>query len=101
MADDAALQLFRSNVNCAAVLEGMVGGLRLDVRESTRRALKYRRGKGEVLIVTFGCASLDAAEPHLSAEHRALGLFTLEEIAALPMPEGYRRSIRNWALPAR
>jgi hypothetical protein len=52
MADDVELQLFRSRVNCAAVLEGMVGGWKLDVRESTRRALKYRRGKGEVLIVT-------------------------------------------------
>jgi hypothetical protein len=52
MGDDAELQLFRSSVNCAAVLEGMVGGWKLDVRESTRRALKYRRGKGEVLIVT-------------------------------------------------
>jgi hypothetical protein len=52
MADDAELQLFRSSVNCAAVLEGMVGGWRLDVRESTRRALKYRRGTGEVLILT-------------------------------------------------
>jgi hypothetical protein len=39
-------------VNCAVVLEGMVGGWKLDVRESTRRALKYRRGRGEVLIVT-------------------------------------------------
>ncbi len=52
MADDVELQLFRSSVNCAAILEGMVGGWKLDVRESTRRALKYRRGKGEVLIVT-------------------------------------------------
>ena len=52
MADDAELQLFRSCVDCAAVLEGMVGGWKLDVRERTRRALKYRRGKGEVLIVT-------------------------------------------------
>ena len=52
MADDAELQLFRSSVNCAAILEGMVGGWKLDIRESTRRALKYRRGKGEILIVT-------------------------------------------------
>jgi hypothetical protein len=52
MADDAELQLFRSSVNCAAVLEGMVGGWKLDVRESTRRALKYRRGTGEILIVS-------------------------------------------------
>ena len=52
MADDVELQLFRNSVNCAAILEGMVGGWKLDVRESTRRALKYRRDKGEVLIVT-------------------------------------------------
>jgi Toprim-like/Protein of unknown function (DUF3991) len=52
MVDDAELQLFRSSVNCAAVLEGMVDGWKLDVRESTRRALKYRRGKGKILIVS-------------------------------------------------
>ena len=38
MADDAELQLFRSSVNCAAVLEGMVGGWRLDVRARARAA---------------------------------------------------------------
>ena len=54
-------------------------------------------GAGEVLIVTWGCAPLAAAMPRLSAEHRGLGLFTLDELAALPMPEGYRRSIRRWA----
>ena len=48
---DAELELFRQGVNCAAVLERMVGGWRLDVRESTRRALKYRRGEGEIIIV--------------------------------------------------
>ena len=52
MADDVELQLFRGRVNCAAILEGMVGGWKLDVRESTRRALKYRRAKGEILIIT-------------------------------------------------
>ena len=41
MVDDGALRLFRGSVNGAAVLEGMVGGW----------ALKYRRNKGEVLIV--------------------------------------------------
>ena len=48
---DAELELFRQGVNCAAVLERMAGGWRLDVRESTRRALKYRRGEGEIIIV--------------------------------------------------
>ncbi|MGH7084332.1 MAG: DUF3991 domain-containing protein [Acetobacteraceae bacterium] len=37
-------------MSCATILERM-GGWKLDAKESTRRALKYRRGKGEVLIV--------------------------------------------------
>ena len=48
---DAELELFRQSVNCAAVLERMAGGWKLDVRESTKRALKYRRGEGEIIIV--------------------------------------------------
>jgi hypothetical protein len=48
---DAELDVFRQTVNCAAVLERMVGGWKLDVRESTKRALKYRRGEGEIIIV--------------------------------------------------
>jgi hypothetical protein len=48
---DAELELFRQTVNCATVLERMVGGWKLDVRESTKRALKYRRGPGEIIIV--------------------------------------------------
>jgi len=51
MAEDAELDLFRQAVNCAAVLERMVGGWKLDARESTRNALKYRRGAGEIIIV--------------------------------------------------
>jgi hypothetical protein len=38
-------------VNCAALLEGWSQSWRLDRKESTRRALKYRREEGEVLIV--------------------------------------------------
>jgi hypothetical protein len=48
---DAELELFRQSVNCAAVLERMASGWKLDRRESTRRALKYRRGEGEIIIV--------------------------------------------------
>lgn len=51
MADDAELDLFRQGVNCAAILEQMVGGWKLDARESTRGALKYRRGPGEIIII--------------------------------------------------
>ena len=48
--EDAELELLRNNVTCAALLENFAGW-RLDRRESTRRALKYRRGKGDILIV--------------------------------------------------
>lgn len=48
---DAELQLFRQSVNCAAVLDRMVGGWKLGVRESTWRPLKYRRRAGEIIIV--------------------------------------------------
>jgi hypothetical protein len=50
-----------------------------------------------VLIVTHGLQRLDARPPQLSAEHKALDSFTLAAIEGLPMPEGYRRSIRRWA----
>ena len=52
MTADTELDLFRAQVNCAAVLEGMGRPWKLDPRESTRRALKYRRDEGEVLIIT-------------------------------------------------
>src|SRR5271157_4245642 len=48
---DAELALFRGGVNCAALLESLVPGWKLDPKESTRRALKYRRGDGAILIV--------------------------------------------------
>ncbi len=48
---DAELELFRRGVSCAALLERLPPPWRLDGKESTRRALKYRRGQGEVVIV--------------------------------------------------
>ena len=53
-ADEAELELFRREVSCAALLELWPAGWRLDRRESTRRALKYRRGEGEILIINHG-----------------------------------------------
>lgn len=52
MNEDAELNLFRAQVNCAAVLENMGQPWRLDKSGSTRRAMKYRRAEGEILIVT-------------------------------------------------
>ena len=50
----------------------------------------------EVVIVTYGCRHL-AGTVAMSDEHNAVGLFEIAEIDGLPMPEGYRRSIRAWA----
>jgi SAM-dependent methyltransferase len=49
-----------------------------------------------VVIVTYGVARIDRAALRLSHEHRRLGLFVRDDLDRLPMPEGYRRSIRAW-----
>ena len=36
-------------------------------------------------------------EAMLSDEHKRVGWFPLSEVAALPMPAGYKASIRAWA----
>ena len=45
------LAQLRASVNCATVLERLGAGWSLDQAESTRRALKFRRGPGEIVIV--------------------------------------------------
>lgn len=50
--DANELQVFRAGVSCAALLENLPPPWQLDRRDSTRRALKYRRGRGEILIVS-------------------------------------------------
>ena len=50
-----------------------------------------------VVIVTYGVERAGVEALRLSAEHRRLGTFALDELDGLPMPEGYRRSVRAWA----
>lgn len=52
MSHDAELNDLRAGVSCAVLLEQHPPPWQLDRRESTRRCLKYRRGKGEVILVT-------------------------------------------------
>src|SRR5271165_2111112 len=42
----------RAGVNCATVLEKATPPWLLDRKESSKRCLKYRRGAGEIVIVT-------------------------------------------------
>jgi hypothetical protein len=48
---DEELELLRSGVSCAVVLENIGRGWKLDRKQSTRRALKYRCGAGNILII--------------------------------------------------
>jgi mutator protein MutT len=50
----------------------------------------------EVVIVTYGCRYDGDGAVRRSHEHSAVGLFDPADIDGLPMPEGYRRSIRDW-----
>ncbi|MBV8334705.1 MAG: NUDIX hydrolase [Alphaproteobacteria bacterium] len=50
----------------------------------------------EVVIVTYGVKRRGKGKLRISDEHRRFGFFTLHEIETLPIPEGYRRSIRAW-----
>jgi hypothetical protein len=69
MFDDAELQLLRARVHCIAVLERMSSGWKLDMRQSTRRALKYRRREGEILIISDNAegGGIHSAEPRATS----------------------------------
>lgn len=50
----------------------------------------------DVVIITYGCPTASGEPPVLSHEHKEIGFFTPAEVASLPMPDGYRRSIQSW-----
>ncbi|MGK5544265.1 NUDIX hydrolase [Streptomyces sp. URMC 127] len=50
-----------------------------------------------VLIVTYGCTVLTPDRtPVISHEHKAIELFTADEVPGLNMPDGYKRAIATW-----
>jgi hypothetical protein len=51
---DPEIGELRDRVHCAVVLERTPPPWTLDRKESTKLSLKYRRGKGEILIVSHG-----------------------------------------------
>ena len=51
---DPEIEELRDKVHCAVVLERTPPPWRLDRKESTKLSLKYRRGEGEILIVSHG-----------------------------------------------
>ena len=52
MSGDEELEALRAGVSCAVLLEQHPPPWQLDKRESTRNCLKYRRGEGEIILVT-------------------------------------------------
>ena len=67
---DPEIEDLRDKVHCAVVLERMPPSWKLDRKQSTKLSLKYRRGKGEILIVSQA-GKADGIRP---ATPRALGL---------------------------
>ena len=51
---DPEIEDLRDKVHCAVVLERTPPPWKLDRKESTELSLKYRRGKGEILILSHG-----------------------------------------------
>jgi ADP-ribose pyrophosphatase YjhB (NUDIX family) len=47
-----------------------------------------------VAIVTYAVTRIERGDMQVSAEHRRLAWFPLDALDALPLPDGYRRSIR-------
>src|SRR6266487_2912755 len=50
----------------------------------------------DVLILTYGCSPTPFSQVTHSPEHKAVGLFSPEEVPSLRMPEGYKQSIQTW-----
>lgn len=49
-----------------------------------------------VLVVTYGCHETVEVEAILGDEHQQLRWFPVSQVGGLPMPEGYKASIRRW-----
>jgi 8-oxo-dGTP pyrophosphatase MutT (NUDIX family) len=60
-------------------------------------AWQYHIREGaDVLIITYGCFVDTRSPVRVSHEHKAADLFLADEVHGLVMPDGYRRSIKDW-----
>src|SRR5208283_1742885 len=51
----------------------------------------------DVLIITYGCHPPSSFNVVRSGEHKAAGVFALDDVKTLRMPQGYKKSIESWA----
>jgi len=49
-----------------------------------------------VLVLTYGCTERSERTAVVSDEHTHLEWFTLADVSALRMPDGYKSSIAQW-----
>ncbi len=58
---------------------------------------QYHIAEGQdVVIVTYGCFVASIGPPVVSLEHRRAALVGHADVAALTMPDGYKRSVMTW-----
>ena len=76
----------KAEVHCGTVLERLSPPWRLDRRESTEGALKYRRGRGEIIIVNHdGHGWWDPCDPEAKGD-------VLNLVQRLAPGAGFKRS---------
>lgn len=51
----------------------------------------------KVRILTYGCTLAGDFAPRISAEHSEYCICSIDELAGIPLPVGYRQSIEWWA----
>lgn len=57
----------------------------------------YRIGAGsDVLVIAYGCEAVAWPTTLASPEGKTIGLFALDELAAIPLPAGYHAPIRRF-----
>jgi 8-oxo-dGTP pyrophosphatase MutT (NUDIX family) len=71
-------------------------GLQVDTNRIIDAWVYNVLGKIEVVILTYGCRLVAVAPITISHEHKEVGLFAEHEIPSLPMPSGYKESIRKY-----
>jgi 8-oxo-dGTP pyrophosphatase MutT (NUDIX family) len=57
--------------------------------------------ESSVLVLSFGCEAVGAtglADLVTSDEHHDVGVFPVDVLGTIPLPDGYRRSIERWHL---
>jgi Protein of unknown function (DUF3991)/Toprim-like len=101
--DKREIEELRNKVGCAALLEK--DGWKVDIKESTRRAIKYRRDSSIVIVIHQGRGWFDPLSPAKGdvfslAEHLGAGGF-VEAFNRVTDVVGFVPSLPPWQRPAR